>query len=59
LVAAPKLSHVDLGGCGLVTDEGVRALAAAPLLASVDLSGCVVTDEGVRALKNAGAIVTR
>ena len=36
---ARTLTHLDLGGCGLVTDSGVRRLTAScPALASLSLS---------------------
>ena len=47
-----QLTSLDLSGCRLVTDEGLRAVAAAcTQLTSLNLSCCyLVTDEGLRAV---------
>ena len=43
-----SLTHVDLGGCLLVSDSGVRRLATAcPRLSSLSLSRTLITDRSL------------
>jgi len=52
----PSLTSLDVMGCALLTDSGVRAVSCLPALTLLDASLCFkVTAAGVQALRDATA----
>ena len=55
----PALTELDVAGCSLVTDDGLRAVAARPSLVRLSLGGCWrVTDAGLRAVSSQLTLLT-
>jgi hypothetical protein len=45
------LTSLNLTGCNMVTDKGMRAVSSCTALTSLNLTGCnMVTDKGMRAV---------
>lgn len=48
----PGVTTLHLGGCRMLTDEGISHLAAMPGLRHLDLSGTAITDRGLDVLRH-------
>jgi hypothetical protein len=62
LVAGPsgvRIAHLDLSGCGWLTDRGLRAVGSrCPGLRDLSIAACNVSDDGVQSLFPSGGRVT-